>query len=87
MAYRTFRGIALAGSAVVAGTVANFDNAVPTAYASCGLGGVTALRPKPSDPDSANGPTAGSHYLDSQLGLCVVFDGATWRNPFTGAIA
>lgn len=39
--------------------------------------GATAQRPSV--------PTAGDKYLDTSLGYIVVYDGAAWRNPASGA--
>jgi hypothetical protein len=49
---------------------------------------------KPSGPTSSRPPTRlnepynaypGFEYVDTSLGLVIVWDGATWRNPVTGA--
>jgi len=52
---------------------------------SCGMpSGPTASRPatRLSEPYNAY---PGFFYLDTTLDLVIMFDGATWRNPVTGA--
>ena len=84
MAIRTYPCIAIAGSpqGIVVGTVALAAgvNGTPIGFASCGLGGTTANRPKIGDGDIPNGPRAGEHYLDTSLNAVVVWDGQNWRN-------
>ncbi len=44
-----------------------------------GLVGPTSARPSPAQ--------RSLQFLDTTLGLIVIFDGAVWRNPATGAAA
>jgi hypothetical protein len=63
-------------------------NSAPAGYAAVGIGGPTANRPKASDPGvTGSGVTVGAPYLDTTISAVVVWDGAAWRNPFTGATA
>jgi hypothetical protein len=45
--------------------------------------GPTSARPSGTLPPGA--PTRGQFYIDTTLALVIAFDGATWRNPVTGA--
>jgi hypothetical protein len=49
-----------------------------------GMSGPTSGRPTPRDADTY-AATPGELYLDTSLGLVIMFDGAVWRNPVTGA--
>lgn len=47
--------------------------------------GPTSARPTKLPAGNSINDAPGYTYLDTTLGYAVVFDGATWRNPDTGA--
>lgn len=48
--------------------------------------GPTNARPTAWGPVNSNGAQyAGATYFDTTLGYLIVYDGANWRNPSTGA--
>ena len=49
-----------------------------------GLVGTTAQRPSSKD-TTPRQPYAGQEYIDTTLGYLIIHDGASWRNPATGA--
>jgi hypothetical protein len=54
-----------------------------------GTVGSTASRPSSSIANGGAGvytAQANSHHVDTTLGVLVIFDGAAWRNPLTGAV-
>ena len=87
---QTFLNIPIAGSpyGLPPGTpnISYGANSAPNGYATAGVGGPSVNRPRSNDPGAVT-LQVGTHYLDTSLSACVVWDGATWRNPFTGAIA
>ncbi len=54
-----------------------------------GLVGPTTDRPTNTQPESQAPFSLAKNlrYLDTTLGVTIVYDGATWRNPVTGAAA
>jgi hypothetical protein len=68
--------------------VPDFDAGVLAAngWTRVALSGASSARP-PINPNASPPYTAaaGLHYLDTTLGKIIVFDGATWRDPSTGA--
>jgi hypothetical protein len=68
--------------------VPDFDSGQLAAngWTKVAMSGPTSARP--SINPNVSSPTIaarGAHYFDSTLGYVVVFDGATWRNPSSGA--
>ena len=52
-----------------------------------GLSGTTAQRPTVGQALAGlDGLVQGLEYFDSSLGKCVFYDGASWRDPATGAL-
>ena len=49
------------------------------------LTGTTAQRPQHGDPDYSVGVPPGLLFYDTSISAFAVFDGATWRNPISGA--
>ena len=50
------------------------------------LSGSTAQRPSQGVAIAGvDGLQAGLEYFDVSLGICIFYDGLTWRNPATGA--
>jgi hypothetical protein len=47
--------------------------------------GPTSARPTPAATGAPYIGGVGSHFYDTTLAQLIVFDGATWRNPATGA--
>jgi hypothetical protein len=47
--------------------------------------GSTPARPNPAATTIGAVNSAGRRYFDTTLGLMIVWDGAVWRNPATGA--
>ena len=70
-------------------TVASWSQAQNSPnYCFVAMTGTTAQRPVlgvDNDVMAAPQLPAGFHYLDTTLGYLVVWDGASWRNPATGA--
>lgn len=64
--------------------VADFDAEVLSAngWIKIALSGPSTARP--SATLAPNQVAAGSHYFDSTLGVTIVYDGASWRDPATG---
>ena len=86
---RFFRMMAVgaANNPIVPGTITVIDaNAARTAtnYFAVAQTGTTAQRPLATDPD-VRGLPAGLLFFDTTVGGLIVFDGATWRSPITGA--
>jgi hypothetical protein len=66
-------------------SVADFDGQILGANGWTCLckSGPTSARPSGTLPPNA--PTRGQFYFDETLGYTIAFDGATWRNPSSGA--
>lgn len=52
---------------------------ISNGWVPCSTSGVGVTAARPSD------LSATSTFIDTTLGALVVYDGATWRNPVTGA--
>lgn len=70
---------AAAAGATVDVPFGNITNA--NLWVDLGPSGPTADRP------ALNGSQAGQHYIDSDLGVVVAWNGAAWINVLTGAAA
>ncbi len=87
----TVNGRTYTGVANTPQDVPDFDGKL--LEASCGWqkvadigSGTTAQRLiQTSSPIGQGRPNAGDEYMDETLGYIVIFDGAFWRNPSTGA--
>ena len=75
-------------AAAVAGTVLDVPDGhvsmlTAAGWVSIAQSGTTAQRP--TRPGAALTEAGATRYFDVSLSLLIAFDGATWRNPATGA--